>query len=217
MENAAKHFWRVVLLQGIAHSEEWISAAVPRDPHRAPLLYRAKVWHYRQRWGWAFRPVKNKPKAKTKQQQNEKKPCKSASLFSITCAGESSWPFCFPNAKSQALLLTSSIQTGHHCQPELGQHRGKKPTSIYFHSWDMPPFNPMAEAAPGQLKSATSMSQRGCKVKLRSACTAQTARWEWEWRMSSKAVGETTHLGKSHTRSFNAGAVEHGARRSWTE
>lgn len=35
----------------------------------------------------------------------------------------------------------------------------KKPTSIYFHSWDMLPFNPMAEAAPGQLKSATSMSQ----------------------------------------------------------
>lgn len=29
--------------------------------------------------------------------------------------------------------------------------------------------------------------------------------------MSNKATGETTHLEKSHTRSFNAGAVEHGA------
>lgn len=29
--------------------------------------------------------------------------------------------------------------------------------------------------------------------------------------MSNKAIEETTHLGKSHTKGFNAGAVEHGA------
>lgn len=29
--------------------------------------------------------------------------------------------------------------------------------------------------------------------------------------MSNKAIGETTHLEKSHTKGFNAGAAEHGA------
>lgn len=108
------------------------------------------------------------------QQQNEKKPHKFASLssFSIACAGESSSPFHFPNAKSQALLLTSCIQTG----TALGE---KKPTSIYFYSGDTFPLNPTAEAAPGQLKSATSMAQSGCKVKLSYTCTAQTpSSWE---------------------------------------
>lgn len=68
---------------------------------------------------------------KTKQQLNKKKLCKFASSFSITCAGESSSPFHFPNAKSQASWLTSCIQTGHQCQPELGQYWGGKKQHLF--------------------------------------------------------------------------------------
>lgn len=63
------------------------------------------------------------------------------------------------------------------------------------------PLNPRAEAAPGQLKSATSMAQSGCKVKRRYACTAQTPRWEVGMKNEQYSNWRNNTLGKeSHQR-----------------